>query len=230
MRDPASMTRETTLPASELAAEESTESAGAMDEESFRAFYARTARPLWAYLARVSGDRALADDLLQETYCRFFTSRPPEMTDAHRKNYLFRIALNLVRDHWRRSKGERQYVTDIESAEEMPASAGSAPAVTGLERRPELGSALERVKPRERELLWLAYVEGFSHKEIAEMTGLKAASLRPMLFRARQALARLLGRPSALRQAQGGEQSRTADGPGQDSSYSAEERERRGTP
>ncbi len=211
------MTKESALTADGIAEADETTEVGAMDEESFRAFYARTARPLWAYLARVSGDRALADDLLQETYCRFFTSRPPEMTDTHRKNYLFRIALNLVRDHWRRSRGEPQYVTDMESAEGMAASAGSAPAAAGLERGPELGSALERVKPRERELLWLAYVEGFSHKEIAEMTGLKAASLRPMLFRARQALARLLGRPSA-------------DGPGQDSSYSAEERERRGTP
>ena len=187
------MTKESALTADGIAeAHEKTE-VGAMDEESFRAFYARTARPLWAYLARVSGDRALADDLLQETYCRFFTARPPEMSDAHRKNYLFRIALNLVRDHWRRSKGEPQYVTDIESAEEIPASAAKARAAAAYERGPEVGSALERVKPRERELLWLAYVEGFSHMEIAEMTGLKAASLRPMLFRARKRLARLLG-------------------------------------
>ncbi len=42
-----------------------------MDEESFSALYERTARGLWVYLARVTGDRQLADDLLQETFYRF---------------------------------------------------------------------------------------------------------------------------------------------------------------
>jgi RNA polymerase sigma-70 factor, ECF subfamily len=195
--------RDSAISASELAAGETAEAA-AMDEESFRALYARTARPLWAYLARVSGDRALADDLLQETYCRFFTSRPREMSDTRRKNFLFRIALNLLRDHWRKNKSEPVCLAKSEDAESLTARQSNASPVAGLDRRPELGSALERVKPRERELLWLAYIEGFSHKEIAELTGLRAASLRPMLFRARKTLARLLGRPSALRQAQGG--------------------------
>ena len=42
-----------------------------MDEETFRAFYERTARGVWAYLARVTGDRQLADELLQESFYRF---------------------------------------------------------------------------------------------------------------------------------------------------------------
>ena len=39
-----------------------------VDEEAFRAFYDRTARGLWAYLSRITGDRQLAEDLLQEAY------------------------------------------------------------------------------------------------------------------------------------------------------------------
>ncbi len=49
-----------------------------MDEEAFRAFYERTARGLWVYLARVTGDRQLADDLLQETYYRFLRAAAAE--------------------------------------------------------------------------------------------------------------------------------------------------------
>ncbi len=45
-----------------------------MDEDTFRAFYDRTARMVWAYLARAAGDAAAADDLLQETYYRFLRS------------------------------------------------------------------------------------------------------------------------------------------------------------
>src|SRR5687768_16819373 len=42
-----------------------------MNEEAFRVFYERTARPVWIYLARMTGDDRLADDLLQEAYYRF---------------------------------------------------------------------------------------------------------------------------------------------------------------
>ncbi len=42
-----------------------------MTEEAFQALYDRTARSLWAYLSRMTGDVSLADDLLQETYYRF---------------------------------------------------------------------------------------------------------------------------------------------------------------
>src|ERR1700728_1471933 len=45
--------------------------ASAMTSDAFAAFYERSARSLWAYLARVSGDAALADDLMQESYVRF---------------------------------------------------------------------------------------------------------------------------------------------------------------
>jgi RNA polymerase sigma-70 factor (ECF subfamily) len=48
------------------------------------------------------------------------------------------------------------------------------------------------MRPRERQLLWLAYAEGYSHREIAEITGLASASIRLLLFRARRKIARLL--------------------------------------
>src|SRR5258705_8827329 len=73
-----------------------------MDEETFRAFYERTARPVWVYLSRITGDAQAADDLLQETYYRFLRAERAYASDAHRKNYLFRIATNLVRDGRRR--------------------------------------------------------------------------------------------------------------------------------
>jgi len=158
-----------------------------MDEESFRILYERTARPLWAYLARVSGDPALADDLLQECYCRFLSSANPPQEEAHRKNYLFRIATNLLRDHWRAV--QRHGPTGVE-ATDIPSEDH---AVANVPLRSDLGRALAQLKPRERQLLWLAYAEGASHKEIAKASGMKTASVRPLLFRARKKLVALIG-------------------------------------
>ena len=63
----------------------------------------------------------------------------------------------------------------------------------GAQRRVDLSRAMARLKPRERALLWLAYAEGSSHKEIADSLGLKASSIKLLLFRARRRLAALLG-------------------------------------
>jgi RNA polymerase sigma-70 factor (ECF subfamily) len=155
-----------------------------MDDESFQTFYESTARPLWSYLSRVSGDTVLADDLLQESYYRFLRAGHQGMTDAHGKNYLFRIATNLLRDHWRRGRSAGRLAPETTPAPEDTAER--------VHVRSDVGRVVERLKPRERELLWLAYVEGFSHKQIGEALGLKADSIRLLVFRARQKLAGLL--------------------------------------
>src|SRR5580700_11954819 len=74
-----------------------------MDEDAFRAFYDRTARGVWAYLVRVTGDRQQADDLLQETFYRFLRTAATYESEAHRRNSLYRIATNVARDLRRRS-------------------------------------------------------------------------------------------------------------------------------
>jgi RNA polymerase sigma-70 factor (ECF subfamily) len=68
----------------------------------------------------------------------------------------------------------------------------SADAAAGAVRRLDLARSMARLKPRERDLLWLAYAQGSSHKEIAETLGVKTASVKLLLFRARQRLARFL--------------------------------------
>ena len=75
-----------------------------MDEETFRGFYMRTSGMLWAYLARATNDTAAADDLLQESYYRLLRATATFESDEHRKNYLFRIATNLIRDRFRRPR------------------------------------------------------------------------------------------------------------------------------
>jgi RNA polymerase sigma-70 factor (ECF subfamily) len=166
-----------------------TEDALQMDEGSFRAFYNQTARALWAYLAKVTGDSAAADDLMQECYYRFLRTRHAAMSEVQAKPYLFRIATNLLRDRWRRGQGRVN--VPLDEMEELPTGERTAERV---QARSDLKAALRQLTPRELQLLWLAYVEGSSHKEISDVVRLKAASVRPMLFRARHKLLGILRR------------------------------------
>lgn len=161
-----------------------------MDEETFRAFYERTARGLWAYLCRITGDRQLADDLLQETFYRFLRAAATYENETHRRNSLYRIATNLARDVRRRSVANAAPIPSGEDIERV----ASAHDASATEQTTDFSRAMSRLKPRERAMLWLAYAEGASHREIADVLGVRPTSLKPMLFRARRKLADLLGR------------------------------------
>jgi RNA polymerase sigma-70 factor (ECF subfamily) len=162
----------------------------AMGEDEFRLFYDRHARPLWAYLARISGHREAADDLLQEAFYRFLRADTARLeSDAHRKHYLYRIATNLVRDGYRQRQSRPATVEhDVET---LPSA--SQPDGARVEQRRDLERAMAQLPARDRAMLWLAYAQGQSHREIAAVVGLKADSVKPLLFRARRKLAGLLG-------------------------------------
>jgi RNA polymerase sigma-70 factor (ECF subfamily) len=162
-----------------------------MDEETFRAFYDRTARQVWAYLARITGDRTLADDLLQESFYRFLRAEHAFTSDSHRRNYLFRIATNLAHDRHRRGRVAVNVPIPEENAPGALSDGRDLAAET--ERRTDLARAMATLKPREREMLWLAYAQGSSHEEIAESLGLRKNSIKILLFRARRRLAAALG-------------------------------------
>jgi RNA polymerase sigma-70 factor (ECF subfamily) len=179
----------TTFDIDRLADADAAEVAFEMEEDAFRAFYDRTARALWAYLSRISGDPHLADDLLQETYFRFLRARVAHDTEAHRRNYLFRIATNLVHDARRRRFTTPHYVAAHDDYADIPSETNDA---RRTEQRTDLLRAMARLTPRERELLWLAYAQGSSHREISDALGLKTGSIKLLLFRARRKMAGLL--------------------------------------
>ena len=156
-----------------------------MDSDAFAGFYQRSAPALRAYLVRVSGNAALADDLMQESYLRFLCASRPEGGEVNYRRYLFRIATNLLRDHWR-----KPLAACIEDVPERFLAARDG--LSRIDSQAILDPAMARMRPRERQLLWLAHAEGYSHREIAEITGLNAAGIRLLLFRARRKIARLL--------------------------------------
>jgi RNA polymerase sigma-70 factor (ECF subfamily) len=159
-----------------------------MDEDSFRVFYERTARPVWAYLSRMTGEPRLADDLLQEAYYRFLRAG-----STHEKAH--RATIVSHRDQSRARSPAQAAAERVEMTEGIDAvdarQDGRAGNVAGARRGASIARAMGR-RPRERDMLWLAYANGSSHQEIADALGLKRASIKLLLFRARRRLANLL--------------------------------------
>jgi RNA polymerase sigma-70 factor (ECF subfamily) len=127
------------------------------------------------YLARRTGDRVLAEELAQETFTRA-TAAFLGWRGGSPAAWLLAIARNVLTDHHRRG---RRLVPLEESL--LPSQAFPD---AGIEAR----DLLSRLPQSSRRLLELFYLDGFSHAEIAAMTGRTPAAIRTALYRARDAL------------------------------------------
>jgi RNA polymerase sigma-70 factor (ECF subfamily) len=155
-----------------------------LDERAFPAFFRQTAPPLRTYVARVIGNAAAADDIVQDAFLRLLRTPPATRNPQELRKLVFRIASNLMTDYWRQQRRER-----VAGDERVPESAVASP---NIPLRIDMARTFARLPPKQRQLLWLAYVEGADHREIAQALGLRPLSVRVLLFRARRALARLI--------------------------------------
>jgi RNA polymerase sigma-70 factor (ECF subfamily) len=108
--------------------------------------------------------------------------------------FLVKIATNLALDDIRKEK--RGQV-------DMPPDTPASEAGRRSQLKQDVGRALEALAPRERAMLWMAHVDGYSHAEIAAVVSVGAASVKVLLHRARRKLAGVLENmgmgPEALR-------------------------------
>jgi len=154
-----------------------------MEQDSFRSFYERTVPTLRAYVLRRCDRIELADDILQEAFLRFLRSAPASLTEAQMRAYLYRTAENLIVNRWHQVRRERE-TAESNTPEDIKAT--DLEVISAMER------ALSQLEPKQQTLLWLAYVEGFDHKEIAAAAGLGLKSVRVLLFRAKQKMLGIL--------------------------------------
>jgi RNA polymerase sigma-70 factor, ECF subfamily len=146
----------------------------------FGPFYQDTVGALRKYVSRCLGRADLADDIVQEAYLRLLRQPPPIDDVRELRAYLFGIASNLMADQWRRRQVEAT----------LPEAATPTEHDAGLQL--DMQRHFLQLRPLDRQLLWLAYVEGASHREVAATLGLREGSVRVLLFRARERLVALL--------------------------------------
>jgi RNA polymerase sigma-70 factor, ECF subfamily len=152
-----------------------------MHDEQFEQLYADHARPLFAFLVYRTADRALAEDLLADTFERVLTAkRPFDRRKASEKTWLYTIALNLLRDHARRnSAGSRAF--ELVRAGERQMDEGEFEAV---EQRDALQRALASLSAEEAEAVALRYGADLTLPEIAKVTREKLTTVEGRVYRA----------------------------------------------
>jgi RNA polymerase sigma factor (sigma-70 family) len=173
---------------------------GCVDRQTFHGFYEQTASALRAYLRFTCGNRTLADDLMQESYLRMLRRHLPELDGAQRIAYLYKTARSVLADHYRARRREARWRDEYSS----PGATGCTevegtvrfedlPAADAFELPFDMQRVFDTLSGRQQNLLWLAYVEGFRHEEIAEIIGVTTSSVKVLLSRARTELAARLG-------------------------------------
>ena len=155
------------------------------DEAAFLALYRRHTPFLHRFLRSLSGQLSEAEDLVQETWVRGVQRLDGFAWRSSLKTWLAGIALNTWRE---RRRAPPAATLDDDRLPEAPPARHEIASV-------DLERALSRLSAGYREAILLHDVAGYTHEEIAALTGVDAGTSKSQLSRARRALrARLSGR------------------------------------
>jgi RNA polymerase sigma-70 factor (ECF subfamily) len=134
------------------------------DEAAATALVRRHAEPLGRYLLGRGAASAEVDDLLQETFFRAFRGLGAWRGESTLRAWLFRIAVNLLRDR-RRREGGRQFVEVADDDRVDPADPEQELVADEAESRVQAG--LQTLSPLQREVFLLRVGQGLDYREIA---------------------------------------------------------------
>lgn len=128
-----------------------------------------------------------AEDLTQETFVRFFRTLSRYQHYGKAANYLYVIAGNLCRDHYKKPQA-----IPVEELPEQPVY-----QMEPLELRLDVRQALEKLPPELREVTVLYFFQELKQKEIARILGIGLPLVKYRIKRAKELLAELIGKEDA---------------------------------
>jgi RNA polymerase sigma-70 factor (ECF subfamily) len=157
---------------------------------AFEALYRRHAGRVLALCLRLTADRGRAEEAVQDVFVRVWERLGSFRGESAFTSWLHRLAVNTVL-HAMRS--DRRRVARVAPADGEPlADAAGAPA--RIDEQIDLEEAIARLPEQVRTVVVLHDVEGYTHEEIAQMTGVAAGTVRSQLSRARRILMQWLER------------------------------------
>ena len=155
------------------------------DDKARKELYMRYAGSLYALCLRYVGDRELARDLMHDGIMKVFDTIGKYRPEGSLKSWVSRVTVNLVIDHIRKSRNF-QTVSLEEKQERLPEPEKEEMRLVPKE---ELMKMVTRLPETKRVIFNLFCVEGYSHKDIAAMLGIKEKTSSSLLFKARMQLA-----------------------------------------
>jgi RNA polymerase sigma-70 factor (ECF subfamily) len=145
---------------------------------------------IYRYAYRLVGDSMVAEEFVSETFGRFLHGlRQDRQPVQNVRAYLFRIAHNLVVDHFRKSPAE----DPLELVERIPDQQNEPSRLSSENRdRERIRAALRQLTPEQQMVVQLRFLEDWSHEEVAELLGKSSEASRALQYRALAALKSLL--------------------------------------
>ncbi|HEY9225650.1 MAG TPA: sigma-70 family RNA polymerase sigma factor [Gemmatimonadaceae bacterium] len=156
------------------------------DVQAFETLYRTHAPAIYALCRRMVGDESAARDLVQDVFVRAWERLPTFRGQSALATWMHRLAVNVVLEQLRSTKRDVARFLDDADQDALPARPASPDIQMDLDR------AVAQLPTGARTVFVLHDVHGYSHDEIAQMTGIAAGTARAQLFRARRALMRLL--------------------------------------
>lgn len=167
------------------------------DRAAFRLLYDRTAAKLFGVCLRVLNDRGLAEEALQDVYCKIWARAGQYRVNGFSPmTWLITLARNAAIDRRRRrDAGARARVASIDAAE-MVADPAPGPAQQAESRSEAqaLMSCMSELPPERAEMVRRAYLEGATYAELSDATGVKLNTVRTWLRRSLMQLRECLSR------------------------------------
>lgn len=160
------------------------------DQSAFLPLYEKTAPGLMRFLMwKTHGDRALSEDILQESFVRFLINldKLEAVEELAVQRYLLQMVKNCHIDKVARAPKTDRNAISLEDISQYNEATENNRAEHAIEMR-ELKLAMDSLNEKDSEIIWLRDALGLSHKEVAERLGLTEQAARQAYVRAKRAL------------------------------------------
>lgn len=157
------------------------------DEQGFVEIVRNYRDGLMLYINGFVHNITLAEELTEDVFVKLGTKKPKNKGGSHFKTWLYTIARHTAIDHMR--KATRTRTVSLDGCADMADERESLERMYFCrERDVTVHRAMDRLKTEYRQVLWLAYFEGFSYQQIAKVVGKSVHSVETLAYRARRSL------------------------------------------
>ena len=157
-------------------------------ERFLRQLSERYRQPLTAYFQRRVNSRSEAEDLTQEVFLRLVRRLDVE-TLENPEAFVFRTAVNLLRDRFRRGQTQRSHLAEVGLQQPGIEELSPERVFDSRQHLADVIEALEKLDERSRDAFILHRLEGMKHAQIAELYGVSVSSVEKYIIKALAVLA-----------------------------------------